>query len=619
MTWFANPPRLAPSKPKQSPFAPPNPFTGKPTADTMLAPPGWFDDDWEVEQKPKPVPPSHSDILEDDRPVQVGRKSRTLEWNIAIVSLIAYIGAAVWMRAGLGYAIGDALARSANARAMVESRYPGIAPVGFVWMPLPTLIQVPFMMVLEPIGLASYAGPVANSFCGALAAYILVRTCRDWGLSDKLTTVLVLLYALNPVVIFHQANGMSEGVFLPCLAILLNGFLSWTYKANNKALLTMAVGLALATIVRYEMTIFAPIIALGVALQRRDRSREHLLRGIRSAFVVALPSLYAFLLWLATSRLIVGDAFFWKKVLTQQSGGAGPPDAVWLPQDRSTLSLFLHVCRWSVVLAPGLIILVPLLLARRKKIVVGSNWISVFSAVFPGIVFYLFTKNQTAAAARYFAPVLIFPICMSIALLARRKGDARPFGRFWWVAQCIVLMTALTGTVTGSLTFTDARRTAIEGEYQVFRPGLGRPPSDVETASLIVPPWRSTTEAIDKALAERPKSKIGIDMGSTFPTFLFSKYPDRFVIDADRDYEQTVSAGNNLEGVDFVFVLKGKTSAMSEAVTRMATEIWESVEISQGTLYKRRVATTPNRRPMALPAKAVPMPRSKPHVLLVET
>ncbi len=593
MTWFAPPPRFAPPKPKKSPFAPPNPFTGKPTADTMLAPPGWFDDDWDSEEKPQPTPPSYSDILEDDDPVQVGRKSRTLEWNIAIVSFIVYIGAAVWMRAGLGYAIGDALARSANARAMVQSRYPGIAPVGFVWMPLPTLIQVPFVIVLAPLGLVSYAGPIANSFCGALAAYILVRTCRDWGLSDKMTTILVLCYVLNPVVIFHQANGMSEGVFLPCLLILLNGFLSWTHKANNKAILTMAVGLALATIVRYEMTIFAPIIALGVALQRRDRSREHVLRGIRSAFVVALPSLYAFLLWLATSRLIVGDAFFWKKVLTQQAGGAGPPDAVWLPRDRSTLSLFLYTCRWSIVLAPGLVILIPLLFARRKKMAVGSNWLTVFSAVFPGIVFYLFTKNQTAAAARYFAPVLIFPICMSIALLARRKGAARPFGRFWWVAQGVVLLVALAGTVTGSLTFTDARRTAIEGEYQVFRPGLGLPPSDIETASLIVPTWRATAEAIDRALAERPKSKIGIDMGSTFPTFLFSKYPGRFVIDADRDYEQAVAAGNNLEGIDFVFVLRSKKSAMSEAVTRMPKDVWETVEIPQGILYKRQATTAP--------------------------
>jgi hypothetical protein len=593
MTWFANPPKLAPPKPKKSPFAPPNPFSSRPGADTMLAPPGWFDDEWHLDEKPQPVPPSHSDILEDDDPIQVGKKSRTLEWNIAIVSLIVYIAAAVWMRAGLGYAIGDALARSANARAMVESRYPGIAPVGFVWMPLPTLIQVPFVLVLSPFGLASYAGPVANSFCGALAAYILVRTCRDWGLSDKLTTILVLCYALNPVVIFHQANGMSEGVFFLCLAIMLNGFLSWTHKANNKALITMALGLALATIVRYEMVIFAPIVAMGVALQRRDRSRENVFRGIRSAFVVALPSLYAFLLWLATSRLIMGDAFFWKKVLSRQAGEGSPAGAVWLPQDRSTLSLFLYVCRWSVVLAPGLVILIPLLFARRRKIAVGSNWLTVFSAVFPGIVFYLFTKNQTSAAARYFAPVLIFPICMSIALLARRKGAERPFGRFWWVAQGMVLMVALAGTVTGSLTFTDARKTAIEGEYQVFRPGLGRPPSDIETASLIVPRWRATAEAIDKALAERPKSKVGIDMGSTFPAFLFSKYPGRFVIDADRDYEQAVAAGNNLEGIDFVFVLKAKKSAMSDAVTRMSADIWEAVEISQGTLYKRRVAPAP--------------------------
>ena len=603
MSWFANPPRFAPRKPQKSPFAPPNPFTGKPSADTMLAPPGWFDDDWDVEEKPTPVPPSHSDIREDDEPVTVGKRDRSLEWNIALVSLLVYIAAGIYMRAGLNYAIGDAMTRTANARAMVSSRYPGLAPMGFVWMPLPTLLQVPFIVILGWFGKASYAGVFETAFCGAVPSLTsLCGPASEWGLSDKMTTILVLLYALNPVVIFHQSNGNSEGVFFLCLAMLLNGYMSWTHKPSNKALLIIALALSTATIIRYETLVFVPVVAVGVALQRRDRSRLNLMRGIRSAFVVALPSLYALLLWLLANRLVMGDAFFWSK---EQSKLARPENHVvfyWLPKNPTLMSSFLYVAQWTVRIAPGLVVLIPFLLLWRKRAPSGANWLPLFAGVFPVIVLRLLMTGQTAGAARYFAPLLMTPLSVSIALLARRGRESMTPSRFAWLGKSVVLISCTAGLVTTALTFSDPKLTPVENEHTVFRPALG-----LAEATLDVPPWndteldawRSATSKIDKMLEAHPNERIMIDMANAFRVFAFTKHPKQVMIQADLDWRPSLELFADPKGPEMIFLFPAAPGAVSSEMQRALAGVPESnwvekIHTNLGDIHRRGVGPTPN-------------------------
>ncbi len=602
MSWFANPPRFAPPKPKKSPFAPPNPFTGKPSADTMLAPPGWFDDPWEVEEKPKPVPPSQSDIRTDDEPVFVGERDRSLEWNIALVSLLVYVAAGIYMRAGLNYAIGDAMARTANARAMVSSRYPGLAPMGFVWMPLPTLLQVPFIIILGWFGKASYAGVFEGAFCGAAAAYILVRTCKDWGLSDKLTTVLVLVYTLNPVVIFHQSNGNSEGVFFLCLAMILNGYLSWTHRPSNKSLLIIALALSMATIVRYEALVFVPVVAVGVVLQRRDRSRLHLMRGIRSGFVVGLPSLYTLLLWLLANRLVIGDAFFWIK---QQSSQIRPQDSAaftWLPKNPTLMSSFLYVSQWTVRVAPGLVVLVPFLLLWRKRAPSGANWLPLFAGVFPVIVLRLLMTQQTAGAARYFAPLLMTPLSVSIALLAQRGRKSMASGRLALLTKSVVIVACAAGLVTTALTFSDPKLTPVENENSVFRPALGLPLAKLDTPSdfdTTLDGWRQATAMVDKMLEAHPHERIMIDISTASRIFAFTKHPKQIMIQADQDWRPSLELFDKPEGPEMVIYFANTTGApiteLQRAVASVPESNWvETIYTPEGTLRRRGASPTPN-------------------------
>jgi hypothetical protein len=51
--------------------------------------------------------------------------------------------------------------------------------------------------------------------------------------------------------------------------------------------------------------------------------------------------------------------------------------------------------------------------------------------------------------------------------------------------------------------------------------------------------WRALTHDLDPELARG--SKVLVDMDSDNRGFLFTHYPDRFIVDADRDYLSTLS------------------------------------------------------------------------------
>jgi hypothetical protein len=579
--WLAPPPRFAPPRPSRSPFAPPDPFAARPEVETVLAPPGWLDHDNPVEEKAAPLPASYSDIRPNEEPVDVGPRDRGLEWHITLISFVTYIVVAIWIRVGLGYGIGDALSRNANARAMLESRFSGIAPVGFVWMPLPTLLQTPLILVLEKFGLSYLAGPLLTAICGGVTALVLTRTCRKYGLSDRFTTCLVLLFTLNPVVIFHQAVGMSEGVYFPCLAVLLYGYLGWTQRPSTKSMLIMATALAAGTAVRYETLAVVPIMAIAVAAQHSKR-----LAGYRSGFVLALPSFYTFFLWLLANRLVVGSAFFWKASLNTVA--SPPADAYWLPKARTLLTGLFYAARLSVFMAPGLIVLVPWLFGRRKKIAVGnSTWLVALCTIFPAWIVYLMSKNQTWGNPRYFTPLILFTTVISIALMARRRSGEAAFRRFSWLAQTVILIVAAIGTASGSLALTSKTTAVVESEWVVFRPAFGTS----ETYD-VVNDWRRTTAAIDEELKRSPKALVAIEMAASFPAFLYTSRPDRFMIDSDRDYEASISG--DLPGIELVFLAKGRVSPLRAAVSRTAGSWSDPIALPTGDLYTRKKSAQPS-------------------------
>src|SRR6201996_883310 len=107
---------------------------------------------------------------------------------------------------------GDAVAHLGIARRIVAARYPGLAQLGGVWLPLPHLLMLPFIgkmsmwqsgMAAVPMSVLSYAASVAGMW------RLGRRMMRPrWAL------VATAFYVLNPTLLYLGTTAMTETVFL---------------------------------------------------------------------------------------------------------------------------------------------------------------------------------------------------------------------------------------------------------------------------------------------------------------------------------------------------------------------------------------------------------------------
>jgi len=77
--------------------------------------------------------------------------------------------------------MGDALSRIANAYYVLYIEPPHLASLGFVWNPLPSVLEVPFMFlaqVYRPIATSALAGMIVTAVATAGTAVLIYRTCR---------------------------------------------------------------------------------------------------------------------------------------------------------------------------------------------------------------------------------------------------------------------------------------------------------------------------------------------------------------------------------------------------------------------------------------------------------
>ncbi len=508
---------------------------------------------------------------------------------LVLASFVLYLAAALWIRYSLDYAIGDALSRSATARATLFGASPRATAIGMVWLPLPALLQLPFVTVFEPFGLAELAGPLTTAVCGALTVRLLLRMARRLALPVRWSAVYAGLYAANPLIVFQAANGMSEAVFALFFVGALDALTEWLEQPTSRSQSRVAFMLAAAMGVRYETLPLAILVGVVMGLRRAGWRARAL-----TAVVVVLPTLYVFGLWLATNRLIMGSAFFWKHVLDDL---AKPPStAGWLPP--RTLSNGVVYAAWrSLVVVPALLALAPVLL-RRSHRWVGLALLAT-GALFPAMVAVLIARDASWGNLRYFQPLLV---TLGVAVIWLGGKVQRSAWRALLAAA--LALSVLTGTVAGS----SPRLTAVESEWQVFSAALGdfgTTDNGLPTGVALIERWRSSAADIDARIEQlpgrervartrtrsrAPEALVAIEMGKSFPLFLMSRYPKRLLIDSDPRFEVLAAAG--FDEVPLVFSVGPPTGLLKAGLGEPVSRTWTTVELDAGTLYVRRQRAT---------------------------
>ena len=459
-------------------------------------------------------------------------------WPLALatVSLGVYIAAGVFMFYSVHYAIGDALARAEDARAVLFSRDPHLAAWGFFWPPGPVLLELPFILFTSPLNQAFLGAILSTATCGAATVLVLVKLLRRLGLSEVLVAALTVTYCLNPIVIFYAGNGMSEGSFYLAASVFLLGIVEWYQEGGPRPLILISMGLAATLAIRYEGFTLIPVVATLVSFREPGWKRR-----VRVASVVALPGIFVFFLWTLANWLIMGNPFYWELGYSQIA--KSPSGATWLPEHRTLITGILYAAKYTWAFVPALLVVAPLLAivvwSRRSRFwelatIVGG------AAVFPGEIALLIPLGRTWGDPRYFVADTIFSTVV-LGLAAREVASWRNIGRVARTSLAVVLVSlGAYNALNGTFNDITPARAPVEGEPIAFRAafGLSHPFSNATWTSFAPPivTWERFDNYMAPYLAKG--QSIMVDTAQTSEGPLLTHYPKQWIIPSDRDFQK---------------------------------------------------------------------------------
>jgi 4-amino-4-deoxy-L-arabinose transferase-like glycosyltransferase len=189
---------------------------------------------------------------------------------IRLAAVISFGALIIYYRRGAVLLYGDAVAHINIAHRVFDSRTPGIFQLGTVWLPLPHLLNIPFVMndYLWRTGLGASVPSMIAYLAGALGIFRLVL-----GLASRRAAwIAAAVYVLNPNLIYMQATAMTESLYLAFFIWAVVYFAEFVQEIKDdpvlaaKRLEKCALTVAAAMLVRYDGWFLAGVIAPAVLL-----------------------------------------------------------------------------------------------------------------------------------------------------------------------------------------------------------------------------------------------------------------------------------------------------------------------------------------------------------------
>lgn len=144
-----------------------------------------------------------------------------LLWLAIFISVFSFL---FYYRNGAVLLYGDAVAHINIARRVFDSRTPGLLQLGTVWLPLPHLLILPFIVSkrMWQSGAGGSIPSMAAYVLGVLGMFRLARTAliRNAQVDDFAKVgawLAAILYAANPNLIYMQSTAMGESLYLAFL------------------------------------------------------------------------------------------------------------------------------------------------------------------------------------------------------------------------------------------------------------------------------------------------------------------------------------------------------------------------------------------------------------------
>lgn len=207
---------------------------------------------------------------------------------------------------------GDAFSRVINAYYVFLRPHPHFAAIGFIWNPLPSLLELPFTLLknlwppLVTMGLA--ANLVSAGFAG-LGAALLYRILVLLGIARGYRLLWSAIYALNPMILLYGANGMTDLMLVATFLGLAEGLIAYHNTSEQDGLMRAGLWLAVGFLLRYEALAVGALVAIGFifTLLRTGRQQEYVEAMV---LVLELPLVYVAGIWMFVNWLIMKNPLY---------------------------------------------------------------------------------------------------------------------------------------------------------------------------------------------------------------------------------------------------------------------------------------------------------------------
>jgi len=309
----------------------------------------------------------------------------------AAVMLAAVLGAigigAAWWCFTHGYSLyyGDAEAHLNIARRILDSRTPGPDQIGTVWLLLPHLLMIPFVM-RDAWWHSGLAGVLPSVACFVIAGMFLFSAARRLYGSTGAALAVALLFALNPNILYLQATPMTELLFLAPLASLLWATLWFRDTQSLCAVLIAAAASNAASLTRYEGWFLIPFVCLYLLVVAKSKSHAILFAVLASLGPLA---------WLAHNQYYYSNALefyngpysaaaIYQRQLAQ-GGFRYPGDHDWIMAARYYLAASRWIAGWPLLVLG----IAGTLVAVAKRV-----WWALFLLLLPPL-FYVWSMHSS--------------------------------------------------------------------------------------------------------------------------------------------------------------------------------------------------------------------------------
>jgi hypothetical protein len=344
-----------------------------------------------------------------------------------------------YARQGLTLSHYDAKAHLVVARRILDSLTPEYSQIGAVWLPLPHLLNL--LPVQIDVFYRTGASAVAISVLAfGLACYSIARIVQHVTGSRVASAIAVVLFALNPDVLYLQSTPMTESLLLGLTLLSVSLVYDWVEGeapglsadlsavapigakaglpagARDDAALRAKAGLTLvaACLTRYEAWfVTAALLALaGIALLRRGLPAPAAVKSVARLAVYPVAAIVAFIFH---SRFTIGEWFVAGGFFVPGNTAQGHPvaafgEVVWgVRMLAGNPFVAMAVAGMCVVLITGL--------TRRER---ASCLVVLALAALMALPSYAFYQGHPFRMRYMVAPAVSFAVFVGIAIGALR-------------------------------------------------------------------------------------------------------------------------------------------------------------------------------------------------------